>query len=214
VSSGNPSVAGLILAAGESRRMGFPKALLSYGKETFLDTLCGLFAQRCSPVIVVLGANAEQIRDRSRRPATFVVNPDYLSGQTSSMQCGLRAVPPDAGGVLFTLVDHPAVALETIDVLVGHALACPANKTQQVGKLKHAPQALLRVPRYQGLRGHPIWLSRELIPEFLALPPDGAARDVVRSHVLQTEFLDVDDPGILADIDDPEAYRNLTGATV
>ena len=91
MSSGSPNVAGLILAAGESRRMGFPKALLKYGKETFLDTLCGLFAQRCSPVIVVLGANAEQIRDCSRRPATFVVNRDYLSGQTSSMQCGLRS---------------------------------------------------------------------------------------------------------------------------
>jgi molybdenum cofactor cytidylyltransferase len=148
-------------------------------------------------VIVVLGANAEQIRDRSRRPATFVVNPDYLSGQTSSMQCGLRAVPPDTGGVLFTLVDHPAVAPETIDAL-----------------LRDTGAALLRVPRYHGHRGHPIWLSRELIPEFLALPEDGAARDVVRSHALQTEFLDVDDPGVLADIDDPDAYRNLTGAAV
>lgn len=186
--------------------MGFPKALLTYRKETFLDTLCGLFAARCSPVIVVLGANAGQIRARSTHAATFVVNPDYLSGQTSSMQCGLRAVPPDAGGVLFTLVDHPAVASETIDALLGGSLLPDSPAAR--------PSALLRVPRYQGQRGHPIWLSRELIPEFLALPLDGAARDVVRSHVLQTEFLDVDDPGILADIDDPEAYRNLTGATV
>jgi molybdenum cofactor cytidylyltransferase len=200
VSSGKPSVAGLILAAGESRRMGFPKALLTYRKETFLDTLCGLFRARCDTVIVVLGAHADRIRACSSHPAAFVVNPDYRSGQTSSMQCGLRAVPPDAGGVLFTLVDHPAVAAETIEALLGgRGDAC---------------QRVLRVPRYHGQRGHPIWLSRELIPEFLALPPDGAARDVVRRHKLQTEFLDVDDPGILADIDDPEAYRNLTGATV
>ena len=202
MSSGNPSAAGLILAAGESRRMGFPKALLKFGKETFLDTLCGLFAQRCSPIVVVLGANADEIRAGSGRPATFVVNPDYRSGQTSSMQCGLRAVPPDAGGVLFTLVDHPAVSLETIDVLLGPWPLTPDS------------WPLLRVPRYQGSRGHPIWLSRELIPEFLALPRNVAAREVVRSHVLQTEFLDVDDPGILADIDDPEAYRRLTGAAV
>jgi molybdenum cofactor cytidylyltransferase len=180
--------AGLILAAGESRRMGSPKALLPYGGETFLDRLTRLFATRCSPVIVVLGASAEEIRAQARRPATFVVNPDYQNGQTGSMQCGLRAVPPEAGGVLFTLVDHPGVSPETI------------------GRLLEGT-ARVRVPRYQERRGHPIFFSRELIPEFLALPVDGAARDVVRAHQAETEFLDVDDPGVVVDVDDPEAYR-------
>ena len=189
------SVAGLILAAGESRRMGFPKALLRYREETFLDRLAGLFAARCSPVIVVLGAEAERIRVNGHPAATFVVNPNWARGQTTSMQCGLRAVPPEADGVLFTLVDHPAIAPATIDALLDGPRA-----------------ALLRVPRYHGRRGHPIWFSRDIVPEFLALPETGAARDVVRSHSAQTEFLDVDDPGILADIDDPEAYRGLTGA--
>ena len=110
--------AGLILAAGESRRMGFPKALLHIPRETFLDTLVELFAARCSPVIVVLGAGADEIRAARPRPATFVVNRDYQRGQTSSMQCGLRAVPPEAEGVLFTLVDHPAVAPDTFDALL------------------------------------------------------------------------------------------------
>ena len=55
---------------------------------------------------------------------------------------------------------------------------------------------------------------RDSLPEFLALPENGAAREIVRSHAAQTEFLDVDDPGILADIDDPDAYRRLTGAAV
>jgi len=71
---------------------------------------------------------------------------------------------------------------------------------------------LLRVPRYQDRRGHPVWFSRALIDEFLALPEDGAAREVVRSHADRTDFLDLDDPGIVADIDDPEAYRALIGA--
>jgi len=186
--------AGLILAAGESRRMGFPKALLRYREETFLDRLAGLFVARCSPVIVVLGAEAERIRASVHSAATFVVNPAWARGQTTSMQCGLRAVPREADGVLFTLVDHPAVARATIDAL-----------------LAGSPAALVRVPRYQGRRGHPIWFSRELIQEFLALPETGAARDVVRGHAAETEFLDVDDPGILADIDDPEAYRGLVG---
>jgi molybdenum cofactor cytidylyltransferase len=70
----------------------------------------------------------------------------------------------------------------------------------------------VRVPRHQGRRGHPIWFSRELIAEFLGLAENGAAREIVRSHAAQTEFLDVDDAGILADIDDAAAYGRLTGA--
>jgi molybdenum cofactor cytidylyltransferase len=188
------SAAGLILAAGESRRMGSPKALLQYRGQTFLDTIVSLFAARCSPVIVVLGADADRIRRGITSQAIFVINPDYRTGQTSSMQCGLRAVPPDAEGVLFTLADHPAVAASTIDALV--AAPCP----------------FLRVPRFEGRRGHPVWFSRALIAEFLAIPADSAARDVVYSHVGETEYLDVNDPGIVADIDDPAAYRTLIEA--
>jgi len=239
------SVAGLILAAGESRRMGSPKALLRYRGQTFLDTLISLFAARCSPVIVVLGADADRIRrglscDNApgdapiipldapphaafdgARPAAphpafgtapgtspsaaphgachashaaFVINPDYRTGQTSSMQCGLRVVPPDAEGVLFTLADHPAVAASTIEALTAQ------------------PRPLIRVPRFEGRRGHPVWFSRALIAEFLALPANGAARDIVYSHTDETEYLDVNDPGIVADIDDPAAYRELIGA--
>jgi molybdenum cofactor cytidylyltransferase len=197
------SVAGIILAAGESRRMGFPKALLRYRDETFLDTLIGQFAARCQPVIVVLGAHAGRIRERTLRPATFVINADYQRGQTGSMQCGLRAVPAGAEGILFTLVDHPAVSPATLDALLGG----PAHQVPADGPL-------VRVPRHQGRRGHPIWFSRQLIAEFLELPENGAARDVVRSHAAQTEFLDVDDAGILADIDDPQAYGRLTGASL
>jgi molybdenum cofactor cytidylyltransferase len=190
------SVAGIILAAGESRRMGFPKAMLRYRDESFLDTLIGLFSPFCSPVIVVLGANADRIRESATRSATFVVNPDYQRGMTTSLQCGLRALPPHADSVLFTLVDHPSVATATIKSLLA------------------APEPLLRVPRHDGRRGHPIWFSRELVPEFLALPDTGAARDVVRAHAADTQFLDLDDPGILADIDDPAAYGRLTGAAL
>lgn len=176
--------------------MGFPKALLQYREETFLDTLCGLMAGHCSPVIVVLGAEAERIRSQSRRPADFVVNPIYQQGMTTSLQCGLRAVPAEAEGVLFTLVDHPAVSSATLDALLA------------------PPRPLLRVPRFGPDRGHPIWISRELFPEFLAIPVGGAANEVVHRHRRETEFLDLNDPGILADIDDPEAYRRLTGARV
>jgi molybdenum cofactor cytidylyltransferase len=183
--------AGLILSAGESRRMGFPKALLRYREESFLDTLIGLFATRCSPVIVILGSQAERIRQAVKRPATFVVNHDWQRGMTTSLQCGLLALPESAEGVLLTLVDHPAVLPATLD------------------RLLEPPRPLLRIPRCQTKRGHPIWFSRALIPEFLALPPDGAARDVVYGHFPEAEFLDLEDAGVVADIDDPQAYREL-----
>ena len=204
MNGGGSSVAGLILAAGESRRMGSPKALLRYEDETFLERLCRLFAERCDPVIVVLGAGADEIRRQTRAAAArFVVNDRYLLGQTTSMQCGLRAVPPESEGVLFTLVDHPAVAEATVDVLLKRRVGfSPPGAT--------AP--LLCVPRYHATRGHPIYFSRALIPEFLALTEDGAARDVVRRHAGETLFLDLDDPGIVADIDDPAAYRSLLEA--
>ena len=209
--------------------MGFPKALLRYRDETFLDTLIGLFAARCQPVIVVLGAHSGRIREGTLRPATFAINADYQRGQTSSMQCGLRAVPAGAESVLFTLVDHPAVTPATLDALL------PRTPSLTLGALIGAPSVseglpltaqrhpvedlrgagpLVRVPRHQGRRGHPIWFSRELIAEFLGLAENGAAREIVRSHAAQTEFLDVDDAGILADIDDAAAYGRLTGASL
>jgi molybdenum cofactor cytidylyltransferase len=188
------SSAALILAAGESRRMGSPKPLLQYAGASFLDTLIGLLAPRCSTVVVVLGAASDEVRAAARRSAAFVVNAEWKRGQTTSMQCGLRAVPPEAEGVLFTLVDHPAVAPSTIDAL-----------------LDRSPGELLRVPRHGGRQGHPIWFSRELITEFLALPESGAARDVVRRHAAETGFLDLDDPGIVADIDDRADYAALLG---
>ena len=196
-SGGTDGTAGLILAAGESLRMGRPKALLRYREETFLDTLTGLFARVCSPVIVVLGAGADQIEAQARRPAIFVRNENYQRGQLSSMQCGLRAAPPEAAGVLFTLVDHPAVSAATLDRLLAPSGA-----------------ARLRVPRYRGAGGHPIWFSRGLIAEFLALPADGAARDAVRAHAAETAFLDLDDPGVTTDIDNPGEYARLVGAPV
>jgi molybdenum cofactor cytidylyltransferase len=174
--------------------MGSPKALLAFQGETFLDRLIGLFSPRCSPVIGVLGAQRETVRAGLRRAgeALLVDNPDFHLGQLTSMQCGLRAVPADAQGVLFTLVDHPAVAPATIDALLDYRAASP-----------------LRIPRFAGRRGHPIWISRSLVSEFLALPAGSSAKAVITRHESEIGYLHVDDPGILADVDDPAAYASL-----
>jgi len=190
-------LAGLILAAGTSSRMGTPKPLLEWQGETFLDRLIGRLTPHCSPVIVVLGHQAAEVRDRARRAgeATFVINPGYRQGQLSSLQCGLRALPAEADAVLFTLVDLPAVEAATIARLAGQTPSL-------------APPGLL-IPRHQGRRGHPVGCSRELIAELLALPADSQAKVVVHRHLERACYVDVDDPGILRDVDDPEAYQAL-----
>jgi molybdenum cofactor cytidylyltransferase len=188
-------IAGIILAAGASSRMGTPKALLDYRGETFLDRLIGVLSSVCDPVIVTLGYHADQIRAGARRRARFVVNPDPSRGQLSSLQTALGEVPADAEGFLFMPVDCPA--------------ADPGTVEKIVAEFRAPDEPLLVIPRCQGQRGHPVCARRDLIPEFLALPPSGRAKEVVRRHAERTHYLDTLDAGVLSDIDDPEAYRIL-----
>ncbi len=194
--------AGLILAGGVSSRMGSPKALLRMpgSRETFLDRLIAVLSPACSSVTVVLGHAAEEIREQAAGSASFVVNPEYERGQLSSLQCGLRVLPKGAPGVMFTPVDHPGIRPET-------ALALAEAFERR------APGAVLIVPRHGGRRGHPVVCARETFGEFLALGPEAQARDVIHRHACGAVYVDVEDPGIAADIDDPEAYRRfLAGA--
>lgn len=179
--------------------MGCPKPLLAYRGETFLDRLIGVLGSRCSPVVVVLGHDAEAIRAGCRRAdeAMFAINENWREGQLSSMQCGLRAVPAGAGGVMFTPADFPAITDETVAAL--------AARFERGG-------APLVIPRYRQRRGHPVCCSRALIAEFLSLPPDSQAREVIHRHAAEAVYIDVDDPGVLLDVDDPEAYHNLIRA--
>lgn len=177
--------------------MGSPKALLQFRGESFLDRLTGLFTGRCEPVIAVVGHEAAAIRAGVDHPERllFVENSSYRDGQLSSLRCGLRAVPADSEGVLFTLVDHPNVGGETIDALLRHR------------------QSPVAIPVFNGRRGHPIYLRRDLIEEFFD-PAIESAKDVVRRYRDETAYIDVNDAGVLDDIDDPAAYRRLVGLPV
>jgi molybdenum cofactor cytidylyltransferase len=176
--------------------MGSPKALLDYCGETFLDRLIGLFSAVCDPVIVVLGYEADRIRAELRRAgdARFVINPDPDRGMLSSFQCGLRELPADVHGVLFTLVDHPAVNSATLTSL--------ADAFSQDG-------APVTKPVYAGRRGHPVCITRHVADEILALPVDAQAPDVLRRYYDVTRLVPVNDPGVVEDVDDPAAYAKL-----
>ena len=191
----SPGLAAVILAGGASKRMGRPKALLPFRAETILDRLIGLYRGFCDPVIVVLGHAPGTIREGIARAGevSFVVNPDPGRGQLSSLQRGLSALSGESM-FLFQPVDYAAVSEETIaQLLAAMKVASP----------------LLAIPRYNGKRGHPVACAATLRAEFLALPPTGAARDIVHAHRVETQYVDVDDLEILRDIDSPEDYRRL-----
>jgi molybdenum cofactor cytidylyltransferase len=190
-------IAGLILAAGESRRMGRDKALLTYHGRTFLATIINnLGAAGVDKFTVVLGHHAETIQHAVNLAAVrVVVNHDYQRGQTSSLQLGLAAAAADSPeAVILCLVDHPAISTEVI-----------ANLIERFESTR--PPVL--IPTYKGQRGHPVVINRTLFPELLALPSGEAANAVIRKYREATQFVEVADPGILLDVDDPEAYERL-----
>ena len=188
------NAAAVILAGGASRRMGSPKALLTLGSETFADRLIGVFDGLCSPVVVVLGHDAERIQAGITRNARFVFNPDHALGQLTSLQCGLRSIAAKPDAVLFTPVDYPSFSRDTVASLLN---AFEREKPR------------VAVPRCGGRHGHPVLIASNLIEEFLALRLDASARDVIHRHAGHTLYVDVDDPGINRDVDDPDAYRAL-----
>ena len=192
-------IAGVILAAGASSRMGSPKALLRYGEEGFAERLVRVFAAYCHPVIVVLGYGAEALRPYVETfPAkpVVVVNPAPERGQLSSLQTALRALPADAEGFLFVPVDCPAPTEETIAKIVA-------------AFVDREPGTQLVIPQFEDRRGHPVCASRQIAEQLLALPPTDSAREVIHRHRANTVYVAVSDPGILADVDDRAAYESL-----
>jgi molybdenum cofactor cytidylyltransferase len=190
-------IAGVILAAGASSRMGSPKALLEYRGETFVGRLVRVLGSVAEPVIVVLGYQAETIRPAVARNARVVVNPAPERGQLSSLQTALAELPEAVEGFLFIPVDCPAPDPETVE--------------RVAAAFRGRPSAIqLVVPQFRGKHGHPVCASPAIARELLALPASAQARDVVHRHVSDTLYVDVDDPGILTDVDNPERYRSLS----
>jgi CTP:molybdopterin cytidylyltransferase MocA len=190
-------IAGLILAAGESSRMGRDKALLDYRGRTFLDTIVTtLRAAGIERIGVVLGHHATEIQQAVKfEGVELVINLDYRRGQTSSLQAGLRTMEnSDLEAVVLCLVDHPGVAPATVRTLI--------DSLRQSG-------APVVIPTHQGQRGHPVVIARALFPELLSLGPDEGANLVARRYRDATRFIEVEDKGVLLDVDEPADYPQL-----
>lgn len=189
----------ILLAAGESRRMGSPKALLHYQGQTFIERICTAFLTAgVDELIVVLGARAEEIaRVLPVHPALrTVVNSRYAQGQLSSLMVGIGALSPESEAAVVNLVDHPMVSSETIKAVIASFRAAPLP---------------IVIASYQGKRGHPVLFASQVYGEILAAPLDQGAKVVVRKDPARVREIPLDDPGILADIDTPEDYARFVG---
>jgi len=193
------SVAGVVLAAGASRRMGTPKAGLRFGERTFLDhVIAALEAGGVGDVVVVAGEAVAAVRAALPVGRTITIallrNHAPERGQLSSLKIALRhvrAAIPDAGAIVMALVDHPAVHAGTVAALAA------------------AGDSAIAVPTYDGRRGHPVLFGRAVWQELLDTPDEVGARAVVRADAGRVRLVPVDDPGILVDVDTPEDFRRL-----
>ncbi len=191
-------LAAVILSAGESRRMGSPKALLTYQGRPFLEHLIEVTRHpKIGALRVVLGANAEEIRGQiALEPETIVINPDWEKGQLSSIQAAVRSLPERTNGMLLCLVDHPLISAALVEELIHHFYAS--------GKP-------IVVPVYNGRRGHPVIFASGLYDELLAAPLDQGARAVVWAHASEVVEVPTDEEGVVLNLNDPETLNRALG---
>jgi molybdenum cofactor cytidylyltransferase len=183
-------IEGILLAAGESRRMGFPKPLLRLNGETYLSHIAASMLVTVERLIIVLGAHRDAVMAvvPADKRISVIDNPNYAMGQLSSIKAGLRAVSAQADAAIVHLVDHPTVLPETFGRL--------AAEYQLSGKP-------ILVARCRGHRGHPVLFDRSVFDELQQAPIEVGARAVVKANTDRVIYVDVDDPGVLLDLDTP-----------
>lgn len=187
-------ISAIVLAAGEAKRFGQLKQLALIGEKTMLEhVLDAVRRSRAGDIVVVLGAGSDEIRRRvSFTRERIVVNPEYVSGLSSSLQAGLRALPQGADGALMVLADQPFVETATIDALIGEFV-------------RKSPEAV--VPTFKGSRGNPVLLNRSVFDEVMALRGDTGFRTMLADPDRNILEVPVNDPGILRDIDTKEEFN-------
>jgi molybdenum cofactor cytidylyltransferase len=188
-------ISAIILAAGQSKRMGQPKMLLPWGRSTVIEHVITTFLKAgIEDVTVVTGGAREQVEGTiSQYPVRKVHNHDYAAGEMlSSIQCAMGVMPESAQAMLIGLGDQPQVQENSL------RLICEAYRDSQ---------SRLIVPSFQMRRGHPWLVARPLWKEILALKPPESLRDFLNRHSGEIHYVRVETPSILADLDTPEDYH-------
>lgn len=198
----SPSFAGVVLAAGASTRMGQDKALLPYAGHTFLAGAIRLLENECDFVVVVTGHNTKLLKPVIyENPAYLAQNPQPELGQFSSLRLGLQAVlERGRDTACVTLVDRPPALPSTLLRVKERFLETCPDTTWAV------------VPQFNSKHGHPVIFAREMIEVFLRADPASSARDIEHQYQNRIEYVDVDDPRVIMNINTPEDYSALSQA--
>lgn len=188
-------ISAILLSAGESTRMGRQKALLPWRGTTLLQyQVRSLLAAGIEEIVVVLGYRAESLRPLlvGMPGVQPVLNLRCRTGKSSSVRAGLRHIAPQAEGILVLAVDQP----RTPDLM------------RSVIAVYQRRRPLVAYPAYQGRGGHPVIFARELLPEMMRIRESRQGlREVVERHRPQASRIEMDDPQVLLDLNDPEEYE-------
>lgn len=190
-------ISALILAAGQSKRMGQPKMLLPWGQTTVLGHVISIFQQAgIEDIIVVTGGAREEVEQIvSQSGARSIFNENYANGDMlTSLQHGIRAQLPQTRAALIALGDQPQIQEGTV------RLIC---------RRFEGDASRLIVPSFQMRRGHPWLVDRSSWKEILEMEPQQSPRDFLNRHAQEIDYVEVRTSSVLADIDTPEDYQKL-----
>jgi len=188
-------ISAVVLAAGQSKRMGQPKMLLPWGQMTVIEKVIStLKAAGIDDLHVVAGGNQQDIEGAlARYQVNFTYNPDYRDGEMlSSVKVGLNSITGESEAALIVLGDQPQIEAQVVEMIV---------------ERYHSTHSKIIVPSFQMHRGHPWLIEKELWKDIIELKPPHTLHDYLVKNQAMISYINVDTPSVIQDLDTPQDYQ-------